>query len=528
MSGPGGGGSGFEPSNTNTPFLTASNGLTVTGSVEFANEVTFNGSVQLMSDISIKAPTPFLSIDSTGAGQDCGLTLSENGTDHWQFKHEGSNIDNSFVIRDVGAANVLVIEDNSGADKIHINSTGVGISAADPVSLLEVRGPTGTGADCAGVLTISTAETSIAFGDVLGKLNFQASKESDGTDATAVAAAIEAHADLAFDAASNFTNLIFKTGESGAAAQKMKLDYDGLLTINHTTGLHGVEIQGKGTFRRGSERFYLEEFFSKRPQLNATINAAHTTEAARNANEHFEILGRTDGSHTIGDANVYWHAKTGTNENAGLTFSTSGVAGDQCILTPHLDTQSHFLTAQASTAWSGIAWNSSKEVEWECAVTTGPDVTAQGFWAGLGEDPPGDASWSYTTDDDQAFFFACADDTFGALTTNANLHFVYSVGGTDYITNLGIAMEDNTLYRFRIRFGSNRKMKIFVNDQWYAITLTDTGTTAGGVTESSNFYSAAMTADKALIPYVGIQALGATNEAHQVHYMKMSRVIGYT
>lgn len=403
----------------------------------------------------------------------------------------------------------------------------MGIGATDPVSLLEVRGPAGTGANCAGVVTISTAETSIVFADVLGKLNFQAPKET-GTDAITVAAAIEAVADSEFNATSNYTNMLFKTGESGAAAEKMKLGYDGQLTLGTTsTTAHGLEVLSRGTFRRSSERFYLEEFFSKRPAQNGTIDAVHTTEAARNANEHFEILGRTDGSHEIYDANVYWPDKAGTSENAGLNFGTQNVSGDQMILTPHLDTQAHSVVAQASTAWSGVAWNSSKELEWECAITSG-DVSDYGFWAGVGLTSPGDASWAYTTDDDKAFFFSCADDTFGAITTNANLHFVYSAGGTDYITNLGISMADYTLYRLRITFGSDRKMRIFVNDTMYAITLTNTGTTAGGVTEGSNYYSAAMTADKALIPYVGIQTITAGYEAHQVHYMKMSRIIGFT
>ena len=271
----------------------------------------------------------------------------------------------------------------------------------------------------------------------------------------------------------------------------------------------------------------MEEFFSKRPAQNGTIDQVHTVEASRNANEHFEILGRTDGSHEVYDANVYWPEKAGDFENAGLQFGTQNVSGDQMIVTPHLDTQSHSVVAQASTAWSGIAWNSSKEVEWECAITSG-DVSDYGFWAGVGLTSPGNASWAYTTDDDKAFFFACADDTFGALTTNANMHFVYSVGGTDYITNLGISMADYNLYRLRISFGSDRKMRIFVNDTWYAITLTNTGTTAGGVTESSNYYSAAMTADKALIPYVGIQTITSGYEAHQIHYMKMSRIIGFS
>ena len=113
----------------------------VTGTVAaFGQLKVLGGQIDLSGSVKIKAPTPFISIDSTGAGQDSGITLMENGTQHWQIKHEGSNIDNSFVIRDVGSANVVVIEDNSGADKLHITSTGVGIGDSAPGTLLQVKG----------------------------------------------------------------------------------------------------------------------------------------------------------------------------------------------------------------------------------------------------------------------------------------------------------------------------------------------------------------------------------------------------
>ena len=108
------------------------------------------------------------------------------------------------------------------------------------------------------------------------------------------------------------------------------------------------------------------------------------------------------------------------------------------------------------------------------------------------------------------------------------MHFIYSVGGTDYLTNLNFALGDYTTYRFRINIDGNRRIKIHVNDTWYAITRTDTGTTAGGVTESTYYTSNALTDDKNLTPYIGIQAVsGSTFPTHQVHYQKISRLIGY-
>ena len=58
------------------------------------------------------------------------------------------------------------------------------------------------------------------------------------------------------------------------------------------------------------------------------------------------------------------------------------------------------------------------------------------FWAGLKlTNTP-----VYATDADQAYFLYSSNDDTGSLTTNGKLHFVYSVGGTDYITDLGIAV----------------------------------------------------------------------------------------
>ena len=87
----------------------------------------------------------------------------------------------------------------------------------DPVSLLEVRGPEGTGAGSAGILTLSTTETSVDIGDYLGQINFQAPKESGGSDAIVPAASIHAeNAVLGFTATFNNTDLVFSTNVSEA------------------------------------------------------------------------------------------------------------------------------------------------------------------------------------------------------------------------------------------------------------------------------------------------------------------------
>jgi len=87
---------------------------------------------------------------------------------------------------------------------------------------------TGDGA----LLTLQTSDTTVADGDVLGALQFQAPDEASGTDAIAVAASIVAEADDTFAADSNKTDLVFKLGSSEAATEKMRLTHEGDLTVS--------------------------------------------------------------------------------------------------------------------------------------------------------------------------------------------------------------------------------------------------------------------------------------------------------
>jgi len=92
---------------------------------------------------------------------------------------------------------------------------------------------TATGDDTPMTLTLQTGETDIAADDKLGVINFQAPDEGTGTDAVLVAAGIEAVSEGDFSSSSNATSLIFKTGSSEAAAEKVRISSEGNLLVNN-------------------------------------------------------------------------------------------------------------------------------------------------------------------------------------------------------------------------------------------------------------------------------------------------------
>jgi hypothetical protein len=134
------------------------------------------------------------------------------------------------------------------------------------------------------------------------------------------------------------------------------------------------------------------------------------------------------------------------------------------------------------------------------------------------------ATGAYATDVDQAYFLYSSNDDLGALTTNGNLHFIYSVAGTDYITDLGITVATSTVYRLRLVFDESRKLSVFVNGVQYGLTHTPTSTTAGGVTESNATQkSLANTSGAAIIPVIGVQTLTTATKQLYVHFAQISR-----
>ena len=279
-----------------------------------------------------------------------------------------------------------------------------------------------------------------------------------------------------------------------------------LVSKNSTTGL----IQDR-TIHGGlkdTRRYYLEEWFKQIPALNAVniidpdADDASALAAHVAANKDFEVLG----------TNMTTALATRNATAAGIVLTTAGADQDQAILAPHLDS--------GQTAWTGTKWGTENQVSWECSLNTNA-IDNQKLWAGLKLTN----DQLVATDDDQAFFKFQTDATNSeAFDDYTLLHFVHSIGGTDYISALPITVAANTNYHLKIDFDSDRKMSIFVNGVQYNITSTS-GSTGGTAVTSGTTKSAAMTDDVDLIPYIAIEAGAAAAEAVDVHYQCISRLI---
>ena len=282
---------------------------------------------------------------------------------------------------------------------------------------------------------------------------------------------------------------------------KFEVDSDGQVII------YGTNANNINRSALTSDRYFLTEWFKKRPAINANIDQAYTVEVARAANRDFEVLG----------TNMTTALATFDTTRAGLTITTAGADQDQSIILPHLDT--------AFTAWASVLWGTENSTEWECAVSTNA-IDNQKIWAGLKLTN----DQLVATDADQAYFKFQTDATNSeAFTDFTLLHFVHSIGGTDYISALPITVAANTTYHLKVVIDSDRKATIFVNGQQYNVTGTagsTGGTAVTAVAEGATVTkTAALTDDVDFIPYIGIEAGAAAAEALDVHYQAINRII---
>ena len=234
-----------------------------------------------------------------------------------------------------------------------------------------------------------------------------------------------------------------------------------------------------------------------------TVKVFKAGSAAIDKNDSFEVIG----------TNMTTALATRSATIAAINLNTAGADQDQAILAPHLDS--------GQTAWTGVKWGTENQVTWEALVRTSSAIDNQKIWAGLKLTN----DQVVATDANQAFFKFQTDATNSeAFTDFEKLHFVHSIGNTDYISRLPITVAASTNYHLKISFDSDRKLSIFVNGVQYNITATS-GSTGGTAVTQGNTKSAAITNDVDLIPYVGLEAGDGAAAAIDVSYCAISRLL---
>ena len=156
----------------------------------------------------------------------------------------------------IGIATPASLLDVRGTVQVGVDDTGYdvkffGASAGafmlydESADTLEIRGPSADAATSTGKLLLSTALTDINDGDVLGRIDFKAPLEAGGTDAILLAASIYAEADATFAADNNATELVFATGASEAATEKMRITSDGKIGIGSAAPSVALDVVGE-------------------------------------------------------------------------------------------------------------------------------------------------------------------------------------------------------------------------------------------------------------------------------------------
>ena len=191
-----------------------------------------------MGTIQIDGSTPKLTIGNATA-EDATILFDGNAQDF----HSGLDDSSDDLVIGVGSAlgttTALAIDENAGSTfsgtvTVGVDDTGkdvkfFGASAGaymewdESADQLRIMGASADATTSTGKLLLATSLTDINANDEIGKIEFQAPHEAGGTDAITVAASIKAVAQATYTSSVNETDLIFSTGHSEAAAEKIRI-----------------------------------------------------------------------------------------------------------------------------------------------------------------------------------------------------------------------------------------------------------------------------------------------------------------
>lgn len=216
----------------------------------------------------------------------------------------------------------------------------------------------------------------------------------------------------------------------------------------------------------------LVEDFAQLPRLNAAVGI--------NANVNYELLGTNA---TSGTSCVFDPA------GSGIKLLTAGADNDQAYIFPHQDTN--------QSAHASVPLNSSKQPAVAFPMKTGSSVTTCKLHAGLVLTSALDT----TTDANQAKF-TYDTDTHGNAYWRCNTAIADESGEGDgeFLTDVPVTAD--TEYYLMIFLNAERKAEFYINGE-------------------KVHTSEAMTANAALLPIFGVQALAGA--ARDVYLRKLIR-----
>ena len=157
------------------------------------------------------------------------VTIAPNDQQKLFFVKNSTSGGHSVIIKQGSGTTVTVA--NGKTAIVYADGTGAGANVAQIETGSDeftenVNITTSSGA----VLTLRSSDTAITANDVLGKLQYRSSADTDGGDAVEVSASIDAVAEGTFSATANPTTLEFKTGLDAPATTKLKLTSAGVLS----------------------------------------------------------------------------------------------------------------------------------------------------------------------------------------------------------------------------------------------------------------------------------------------------------
>lgn len=256
-------------------------------------------------------------------------------------------------------------------------------------------------------------------------------------------------------------------------------------------------------------RYYLNEYFEKVPSTNSAIeqktlesDGVTTKFADLNvANKSFEFK-------AVGTSSACSFNQDGT----GINLVTDVTSGDNVIVLPHEDSN--------LSAWNNIYWKTSSQTHWACALKIN-NISDVFFWAGLKIDEDS----TIDTNANQAYFLFDPNTSSSSFTNVGNLHFVYTISNTHYVTDLGIVVAADTIYKLRIEIDSNRQVQVYVNDTLYGLSTTEG--TSGNTAVNALVKSLPLVDDDTvyLKPIVGVQTNTTAAKTLNLCYEHISKVI---